>query len=94
MSCPVSAERRSDANRLQRLCTGATFEGATVGHVVFRDCNLANARFIRSRLSEVDVRGSRIDGIEINLENLPGLRIDLSQSPAIAALTGVVIELG
>jgi hypothetical protein len=45
-------------------------------------------------LSEVDVRGSRIDGIEINLENLPGLRIDLSQSPAIAALTGVVIELG
>ena len=70
----------------------ATFDGATASHVTFRDCNLSNARFIRARLADVDLRGSRIDGLEINLEELRGLRVDLSQTPEIAALTGVVIE--
>ena len=72
--------------------TQVTFEGASASQIVFRDCNLTNARFIRSRLSQVDVCGSCIDGLEINLEELKGLRVDLSQTPVIAALTGVVIE--
>ncbi|HTU26347.1 MAG TPA: pentapeptide repeat-containing protein [Pirellulales bacterium] len=72
--------------------SNATFEGASLTHVTLRDCNLTGARFIRTNLSDVDLRGSCLDGLEIEVESLKGVRIDVLQAPAIAALTGVIIE--
>ena len=68
----------------------ATFESATLKNVVFRDCDLTNARFIGARIEDVNVRGSRIDGLAVE-GSLKGLTIDVTQSPVIAALTGVTI---
>ena len=69
----------------------ATFEAATLNHVVFRDCDLTNARLIEAQLDSVDLCGSRIDGLGILVKDLKGVCIDLLQAPAIAALTGVII---
>lgn len=70
----------------------ASFEAATMKHVVFRNCDLRNARFLTARLDDVDLRGSRLEGLAIALDALSGVTIDSLQAEVIASLTGVTID--
>jgi uncharacterized protein YjbI with pentapeptide repeats len=69
----------------------AEFHESIIERAVFDGCDLRNANLAKAKLSEVDLRGSKIDGLLLDAAQLGSLTIDPSQAMVIIQMLGAKI---
>ena len=69
----------------------ASFEGANLAGVVFRNCDLTNADLRNTTLRATDLRGSTLTGMQVGAKELRGAIIDPMQAVHLARLLGVTV---
>lgn len=70
----------------------ASFEGANLAGVVFRNCDLTNADLRNTTLRGTDLRGSTLTGMQVGAKELRGAIIDPTQAVHLARLLGVTVR--
>jgi uncharacterized protein YjbI with pentapeptide repeats len=70
----------------------ASFDGANLAGVVFRNCDLTNADLRNTTLRGTDLRGSTLTGMQVGAKELRGAIIDPAQAVHLARLQGVTVR--
>lgn len=69
----------------------AEFHESTIERVVFVGCDLRNANLAHAKLSEIDLRGSKIEGLVLDAAQLGSLTVDPSQAMVIIQMLGAKV---
>jgi uncharacterized protein YjbI with pentapeptide repeats len=69
----------------------AEFHESTIERVVFAGCDLKNGNLANAKLSEVDLRGSKIEGLMLDAAQLGSLTVDPSQAMVIVQMLGAKV---
>jgi uncharacterized protein YjbI with pentapeptide repeats len=69
----------------------AEFHESTIERAVFVGCDLRNANLANAKLSEVDLRGSKIEGLTPDAGQLGSLTVDPSQAMVIVRMLGAKV---
>lgn len=70
---------------------GLDLSGSTLDRVTIRECDARNLRLLNTRITALDLRGSRIDGLAIDPGSVRHLIIDPVQAPALAESLGTQV---
>jgi uncharacterized protein YjbI with pentapeptide repeats len=73
------------------VLTEAEFQESTIERAVFIGCDLRNANLANAKLSEVDLRGSKIEGLLLDASQLGSLTVDPSQAMVIIQMLGAKV---
>ena len=71
--------------------TEADFVESSIENGAFIGCDLRKADFTHAKLTNIDLRGSKIDGLEIDASQFPSLTIDAPQAMTIVQMLGAKI---
>lgn len=67
---------------------GLDLSGSTLDRVTIRDCDACNLRLLNARITDLDLRGSRVDHLAIDPGSVRHLIIDPMQAPSLAESLG------
>ena len=69
----------------------AEFHESAIERAVFIGCDLRNANLASAKMSEVDLRGSKIEGLMLDPAKLGSLTVDPSQAMVIIQMLGAKV---
>ena len=69
----------------------AEFRESTIERVTFTGCDMRNTNLAQARLTEVDLRGSRIEGLVLDAAQLGSLTVDPAQAIVVLQMLGAKV---